>query len=81
MLHELKTVPPYFEAVRNGDKQFEVRKNDRGFKIGDEILLREWFPNLEDYSGRTAHRKITYVLQSEKYGVAPGFCVLGLAVI
>ena len=81
MLHELKTVPPYFEAVRKGDKQFEVRKNDRGFSIGDELLLREWFPQLEDYSGRTVHRKITYVLQSEKYGIAPGFCVLGLAVI
>lgn len=32
MIHELKILPQYFKEVVNGNKNFEVRKNDRGFK-------------------------------------------------
>jgi hypothetical protein len=31
MIHELKTLPIYFEEVIEGRKLFEVRKNDRNF--------------------------------------------------
>jgi len=44
MIHELKTWPEYFEQVRNGNKPFEVRKNDRYFSEGDEVLLKEFIP-------------------------------------
>ncbi|HGS9341836.1 TPA: DUF3850 domain-containing protein, partial [Clostridioides difficile] len=29
MIHELKILPQYFKEVVNGNKNFEVRKNDR----------------------------------------------------
>ncbi|HGS9342764.1 DUF3850 domain-containing protein [Clostridioides difficile] len=32
MIHELKILPQYFKEVVNGNKNFEVRKNDRSFK-------------------------------------------------
>ena len=35
MIHELKTLPEYFEAVIKGKKLFEVRKFDRPFQKGD----------------------------------------------
>jgi hypothetical protein len=44
MRHELKCWPPYFESVMDGSKPFELRKNDRDYKYGDELLLREWDP-------------------------------------
>lgn len=47
MIHELKTWPQYFCRVADGSKTFEVRKNDRGFQQGDEVLLREWNPKTE----------------------------------
>lgn len=37
MIHELKIKEKYWRDVWNGKKSFEIRKNDRGFKIGDVI--------------------------------------------
>lgn len=42
--HELKTFPPYFAAVAEGRKTFEVRWNDRAYQAGDMVVLREWDP-------------------------------------
>ena len=35
MIHALKTEPRFYEPAKQGLKPFEVRKNDRDFKIGD----------------------------------------------
>jgi hypothetical protein len=40
--HELKTWPGPFAAVLSGEKTHEVRKNDRGYAVGDRLLLREY---------------------------------------
>lgn len=79
--HELKTLTPFWEAVERGDKNFEVRRDDRGFQKGDTLKLY-----------RTSHlgengwkmnpcltRRITYVLTGGQFGIEPGFVVLGLA--
>ena len=36
-IHELKTLPEYFDAVFMGKKNFEIRKNDRDYKVGDYV--------------------------------------------
>lgn len=42
--HNLKTWPEYFRAVRNREKTFEVRLNDRDFKVDDILVLKEFDP-------------------------------------
>lgn len=59
--HLLKTWPPYFKAVLEGEKTFEIRKNDRDYGVGDELLLREWDPDTETYSGREVLVEVTYM--------------------
>lgn len=40
-IHELKTDPQVFDAVAEGRKTFEIRKDDRGFAVGDLLMLRK----------------------------------------
>jgi hypothetical protein len=77
--HELKIWPACFAAVEADAKPFDVREDDRGFRVGDALLLREYEPESEQYSGRSITRWITYVLQGGAFGIEAGWCVLGLA--
>lgn len=75
--HVLKTLPEYFEAGFRGEKMFELRRDDRDFKVGDYILLKEW--DGEQFTGRMMAKKITYILRDcEQYGLKDGFCILSL---
>ena len=66
-VHKLKTWPSYFDDIYKGHKNFEIRKNDRDFKIGDDLLLEEWDPNTQKYTGRHCHREITYILNDNPF--------------
>lgn len=82
--HELKTHPLPFAAVKRGDKTFEFRKDDRGFAVGDRLVLREWNPKVKEnevcvgaYTGDSEDFIITYKLTG-RFGVPDGYCVLGM---
>lgn len=61
MKHELKCWPEYFQAVKSGEKPFEIRKWDRPYRVGDTLILREYDPQIEDYTGDSIKRKVTYL--------------------
>lgn len=48
MVHELKCWPKYFNAILDGSKTFEVRRNDRPYRVGDYLALNEYVPDSED---------------------------------
>jgi hypothetical protein len=61
--HELKTWPAFFEPIMDGRKNFEVRRDDRGFQAGDTVVLREYEPDRGGrYTGRALKAQIGYVL-------------------
>lgn len=74
--HYLKTWQPYFDKVATGIKKFEVRKNDRDFKVGDNVILQEYDPIKKDFTGREIGKKITYILYGGDFGIENGYCVL-----
>lgn len=41
-VHELKLDTKYFEDAKSGKKNFEIRKNDRGYQIGDVLELKAY---------------------------------------
>jgi len=75
-LIRLKTVQPYFDDL--GVKQFEVRKNDRAFEVGQWLQLAEYDATTDSYSGRYVLARISYILDSSDY-CKEGYVVLQLA--
>ena len=58
---EKKVWPEYFEAIITGKKTFELRLADWKCKAGDILILKEWDPKTQKYSGRELEKEITYV--------------------
>jgi hypothetical protein len=78
MKHTLKIYPEYFQEVVSGTKTFEVRKNDRDFKVCDDLILAEYCPVQESFTGNTCVREINYILKGGDFGIEKGFVVIGL---
>lgn len=75
--HDLKILPEYFEAVASGKKKFELRKNDRDYKVHDMFVLREWEPD-KGYTGRDYIDEIGYILKDcPQYGLMNGYIIFG----
>lgn len=74
-VHDLKILPIYFNAIVDGSKTFEVRKNDRNFQIGDELYLREFIDG--KYTGNYVIKIVTYALEDKEY-LNNGYIILGL---
>lgn len=79
MTHELKILPEYFDAVRDGRKRFELRQNDRDFHEGDSLVLREWDQEEGGYTGRSLKAEIPYILYGPCFGLEDGWAILSLA--
>lgn len=84
--HEVKSWPEFFEAVAAGVKSFELRKNDRHYQPGDILVLKEWNPNTQEYTGRQLRKRINYVFEgagsvgtiAPLRGLSQGYAILQL---
>lgn len=73
-VHQLKLRTAYFKAQANGQKTFEIRFNDRDYRVGDVVVLREF--DGEKLTGRKVCREITYI---SDFGQVNGWAVLATA--
>ena len=80
--HCLKLNMRFANAVKRGEKNFEIRKNDRGYQKGDTVVFR-----IVDDEGKTPYDpkmsplynrlyEITYVLTG--WGLKEDYCVFGI---
>jgi hypothetical protein len=79
--HMLKTWPGPFQMVLDGRKLHEVRKADRPFEAGDLVVLQEWVPEAQGYTGREIRAAITYLTRAGEWGLPPDVCVFSIRVI
>ncbi len=86
MSHELKIYPNYYQAVIDGAKKFEIRKNDRCFSVGDILRLREYDPTrelnpiTERYTGRYCYVRIDYIL-SDFFALKDNYVAMSITLI
>lgn len=78
MEHDIKCWPEFYEDVESGAKPFELRKNDRDYRVGDTLLIREWLKNLGNYTGRKCRREVTYLISGPAFGLAADYVCMGL---
>ena len=76
-LHKLKILPKYYDQVLNHTKQFELRKDDRNYEVGDWVQFFEYENG--EYTGRESNCfRIEYILRNcPEYGLMNGYCILG----
>lgn len=86
-LHNLKTDLDVFIAVRKGFKTYEIRFDDRDFKLYDLIRLKatEYSGNEMKnknepliYTGQQYLAQIKHILRGPIYGLADGWVILSL---
>ena len=58
-----KTWPEFFELVKSGKKNFELRVADFDIEEGDTLILEEWDPKTKQYTGRKLEKQVKYILK------------------
>lgn len=75
-LHKLKISTEDFNAIELGIKNFEIRKNDRDYQVGDFLLLKEFHG--QNFTGLETLRQITYMTD---YQQKDNYVVLSFATV
>jgi len=78
MQHKLKTWQQYMPDIKTGVKTFEVRENDRGFKVGDKLRLEGWDNDKQQYTNDWCEVDVTYILNGGQFGIKSGYVVMGI---
>lgn len=76
-IHQIRIAATFYDEVATGKKTFELRKNDREYKVGDKLEMMEI--KEARFTGRIIKADITYMLEEYK-GLEEGYCILGIEV-
>lgn len=67
MIHQLKVWPAFVEPLKSGLKTWEIRHNDRNYKVGDFLVLHGYDPKTEEFIGEVLRFKVTYILDAASF--------------
>jgi len=75
-IHKVKIWKQFTFDVATGKKPWDVRFNDRNYKVGDTLIQQEWDNEKQEYTGNELHGLITYILEGGQFGIQPGYVVM-----
>jgi hypothetical protein len=84
--HHLKSWPQFFRPIREGKRTHELRRNDRGFAIGDLLILHEFDPATQLFTGQACEVEVTSITSfAEPCAVSdvamnPEFCIMSVRI-
>ena len=73
--HCIKLDTKFFDDVVLGVKTFELRYDDRGYQVGDVLVMSEVLD--DKLTGRVIRATITYKLDGYP-GLGDNYCILGI---
>ena len=82
--HIIKSWPKFFIPIASGERTHELRRDDRGYRVGDQLHLKEFEPVSGEFTGRSCLVKITSLTSAlEPCAVSEealhfGFCILSV---
>lgn len=59
--HRVKSWSHFFQDIKSGKKLHDLRHDDRGYEVGDFLILEEYDPFLGVYAGEEITVEITYI--------------------
>lgn len=75
--HRLKSWQPWFNDVAEGRKTFEYRRDDRGFEVGDHLILEEYDPRIHAYGGGVCRVEVSYIMRNAP-SLPPDYCIMSI---
>lgn len=66
-IHYLKTYIEFFQATKKGDKNFELRIDDRDYRVGDILVLEEYAKGIGYTVSEDIWVKVIYILSKQPY--------------
>lgn len=75
----VKIWPEFFLPVICGEVTSQLRKDDRDYQKGDTLVLVEYDPRKDRYTGHVCRVEITDVLRGF-VGLVEGYCVLSIKI-
>ncbi len=88
IIHDVPLFTADFEEIASGRRTYYVQFNDEGFAVGDQIIFREFVPDVgrgaNIHTGRELIRCIASLQEAEEdctYGLAPGWCIMSIVPI
>jgi len=84
-MKELKILNKYFDDILYNNKRFELRKDDKNYKVNDVITLREYDIEKNQYTCYSVNKitiMITYILRNvEQFGLNKDYCIFGFEIL
>ena len=80
--HELKCWPQYFKPISEGKMTACLRRNDRGYKTEDILILKEWCPVKKEYTEKECYVILTWVIDGkDSVHIQSGYALLSMKLI
>jgi hypothetical protein len=83
-IHHLKSWPQFFNAIMGGRRTHELRRSDRDFQVEDILVLHEFDPEKQTYTGPECVVEVTSMTSFAQPCAVSGealnadFCILSV---
>jgi hypothetical protein len=78
MMYPLETEPDKFVAVKSGDMKAYFRRNDKNYRVGDDLVL---YPIAALPGSEFVVVRVTHALYGPDFGIPEGYAMLSFDVL